>query len=617
MKKNAGGRSNMELKKPSLQWKNHIIAAGLLIAFGFYMNRGIEIKGLYMDDLYLWSCYGEQSFWEYVFPMGGTRFRFLFYLVSYLILGITGTHIAWLVPINIILNSLIAITIYLMGRKLSKSGIIGFLSGIMYLMSRMSYYQIGQVYGLMESLALWAAIGILYCLYEYRNEERNANTYYIGANILYFSVCFIHERYMVLLPAMFLVLLLKHRKQLKLWLMTAGNFILILLIRMITIGTLSPAGTGGTDVADTFQLGEALRYAFSQVAYVFGINAGPQYLNGLSFADSPRKIQLLVLAADLMLAVLVVCFLAELIRNKKKRGKYLGDLALFLLFIALCIGSSSVTVRVELRWVYVSLACALLFLCYLFGVLTANTGGEFSKRKALPYGILFLLYIMLMFPTETFYRSQFPNIYLWPNQLRYNSLAEETYERYGEEIFGKTIYIIGNSYEMSEFTADTFFKVYDENRKAEGTKVEFIESIRDIAQVTEDMLVLREDPGHNAFQDITSYVADLKCFAVRGYYQDGWMEEQAQIRVMAGANGKIHLNCYYPGELEGDEAITVKIDGQPPMIWELNSNEVSYDLTVEPYQTAELYFNNNFYVKHAQEQRGDARLSMIVKITTD
>ena len=39
------------------KWKDEIIAAGLLMAFAFFINRGIEIKGLYMDDLYLWSCY--------------------------------------------------------------------------------------------------------------------------------------------------------------------------------------------------------------------------------------------------------------------------------------------------------------------------------------------------------------------------------------------------------------------------------------------------------------------------------------------------------------------------------------------------------------------------------
>ena len=65
------------------------------------INRGVELKGLYMDDLYLWSCYGDQSFTEYVFPMGSSRFRFLFYLASWLELFFIGGHVEWMVPFNI------------------------------------------------------------------------------------------------------------------------------------------------------------------------------------------------------------------------------------------------------------------------------------------------------------------------------------------------------------------------------------------------------------------------------------------------------------------------------------------------------------------------------------
>ena len=87
---------------------------------------------------------------------------------------------------------------------------------------------------------------------------------------------------------------------------------------------------------------------------------------------------------------------------------------------------------------------------------------------------------------------------------------------------------------MSDFTARTFFKVFDPKMKAEGTKVEFIDSIRDIGMVDDQMLVLREDPAHNAFQDITDFVRSLKLQTDYGYYSDGWMDEHASLPVMAG-----------------------------------------------------------------------------------
>ena len=75
------GFSRMEKQ---YQWKDHVIFMGLLLGLAVWLNHGIQIKGLYMDDLYFWSCYGEQSFVEYVFPMGSTRFRFLYYLAAWL-----------------------------------------------------------------------------------------------------------------------------------------------------------------------------------------------------------------------------------------------------------------------------------------------------------------------------------------------------------------------------------------------------------------------------------------------------------------------------------------------------------------------------------------------------
>ena len=69
------GFSRMEKK---YEWKDHVIFMGILLAMAVWVNRGIEIKGLYMDDLYFWSCYGEQSFLQYVFPVGSTRLRAVF-----------------------------------------------------------------------------------------------------------------------------------------------------------------------------------------------------------------------------------------------------------------------------------------------------------------------------------------------------------------------------------------------------------------------------------------------------------------------------------------------------------------------------------------------------------
>ena len=71
----------------------------------------------------------------------------------------------------------------------------------------MSYYQIGQMYGLMETMALWMAVGILWCLYVYLNDKKEKIWYFHSACWLYFGICFVHERYMALLPLLYLGLM--------------------------------------------------------------------------------------------------------------------------------------------------------------------------------------------------------------------------------------------------------------------------------------------------------------------------------------------------------------------------------------------------------------------------
>ena len=76
--------------------------------------------------------------------------------------------------------------------------------------------------------------------------------------------------------------------------------------------------------------------------------------------------------ADGMLLIMVLAFLVKFIMEKRKERKFsmLFNTMLFIGFIALNIASSSVTIRVEMRWIYVSLAGALLFLSYIYGELT-------------------------------------------------------------------------------------------------------------------------------------------------------------------------------------------------------------------------------------------------------
>ncbi len=590
----------------------------LLFMFAFFINRGIEIEGLYMDDLYLWSCFGEQSFLTFVFPLGSTRFRCLYNLAAWLELAFIGPHIDWIVPINIILNALVAVTVFEMARHFSHSVYVGFVCGTAWLASRFAYYQIAQTYGLMETLAQWMALGILYLLIRFVEEPRENRRYFYAALGLYFAVCFVHERYMVLIVLFVMVLIFTRCKKVRPWAVTAGTLVLIQLIRLLTIGTVMPAGTGRTQVADTFNLADTVRYAISQAAYIFGINAGPDHLNGQNFREAPVWVFLLIAVADLMLIGMAAAFVLKLIRDRKELPQLLRTTALFVGFIACCIACSSVTVRLEMRWVYVSFAAALLFLSWMYGVLTGDLDVRSGERLyALPYLVMITAYLILMLPVEVYYRGMYPNLYFWSDQSRYNSLAELTYGTYGDELFGKTVYIVGDSFDMSDFTAETFFKTFDKKREAADTAIVHIDDVRDIGLVTDDMLILQEDPGHDRFIDITLPVRTFKCRYVYGAYDDGWIDENAEIQVMAGSDGIITLNFYYPGELTGEEWVTIYTDGTAEEYLQLTAPQTVTEYEAGPYETVTFTFRTNFYVRNAQEQRGEDRLAAVLTITAD
>lgn len=607
------------------RWRNDLLAALLLACFAFWINRDLEIRGLYMDDLYLWSCYGEQSFWKYVFPIGSTRFRFLYYLMAWLELGLIGTHIDWIVPINILLNTGLAFTLYQMARKYSRSSYVGMLCGFAFLASRLSYYQIGQLYGLMETMALWMALGILYLLCEFLNDHggRDYRGFYAACG-LYFGVCFVHERYMVLLPLFFLALLCRKVRRWHLWAAPAGTFAAVQAIRFLAIGSVMPAGTGRTQVAETFSLGDAVWYALSQVAYLFGINAGPDHLNGQNFRQAPSWVMILIVAADLMLLAVLAAFLVKLVQEWRHCGSYLCTSLLFMGFLAGCIACSSVTIRVEMRWVYVSYAGALLYLSWMYGVLTEKMIKQGTWMRAVAFLAMLTLYVILMLPVELYYRGLYPRLYFMPDQQRYNSLAEETYGTYKDEIFGKTIYIVrngygaeGNAYDMEDFTRDTFLKVFDKGRKAENTRIVHLDDVREIGLVTDDMVILQEDPAHNCYQNITRAVRTMKCRGIYGYYEDGWIDENARIQVMAGSQGVIELDFYYPGEITRDQWIMIYVNEEPQAYLELRGAQTHTIIETEPYETLTLDFRTNFYVPDAREQRGEQRLAVVLAMKAD
>ena len=593
----------------------YLLAFLFLLGSAYWINRQIHIKALYMDDLYLFSFFREQNFFEFSFPIGqAVRFRPVYWAISYIEMALVGADPNRYLHFNIFLNSLLAFFLFFFSLKMTKKRILSLSLGLLFLSAHFAYYQIGQAIGILETLALGFALLTLYFLYRQIDcEERAFGKMLLFSHLFFFLLIFTHERYVALLPLFYIPLIFRgknaggntgvraqnigaqeakvlenakaldsrkasdyakasdsslsgnategkgyivveqgesestsvntgaststytnasastsayastgaytnvsesvnasagkqdnsesqarKRPTLLPFFLPFVQAFLFFSIRSLAIGSFVPKGTGGTEVQDGFSLTKALSHAFSQVFYIFGIQAGPDYLAGIPWEEVGRKHRYVIYASIAVLAFSILLALLFAIRKGKLKKEFFGKNILFLCFIALCIGCSSITIRVEMRWVYVSFAASLLYFAYLLG----NTGMPIPTFFA-------LLFVCLRFPAEMKYRESFPRIYFWEDQDRMNSLAEQTIGKYGRDyVLGKQVYILENNYKMSKFYGDTFFQVFDPEMSGQGTKIHFIKDFRELPSEANfyNSLVLKEVPEERAYRDITQEV---------------------------------------------------------------------------------------------------------------
>ena len=575
----------------------YLLAFLFLLGSAYWINRQIHIKALYMDDLYLFSFFREQNFFEFSFPIGqAVRFRPVYWAISYIEMALVGADPNRYLHFNIFLNSLLAFFIFFFSLKMTKKRILSLSLGVLFLSAHFAYYQIGQAIGILETLALGFALLTLYFLYRQIDCEESAfGKMLFFSHLFFFLLIFTHERYVALLPLFYIPLIFRGKKaggnaaapvqrteakeakeslsaktsdpvnasdsavsgqatkggqylvveqgesanagvnanaganagvntsasananvsanamkqdkperkfvkipRLLPFFLPFVQAFLFFIIRSLAIGSFVPKGTGGTEVHEGFSLAKAFSHAFSQVFYIFGIQAGPDYLAGIPWEEVGRKHRYVIYASIAVLALSILLALLFAILKGKLKKEFFGKNILFLCFIALCIGCSSITIRVEMRWVYVSFAAALLYFAYLLG----NTGMPIPTFFA-------LLFVCLRFPAEMKYRESFPRIYFWEDQDRMNSLAEQTIGKYGRDyVLGKQVYILENNYKMSKFYGDTFFQVFDPKMSGQGTKIHFIKDFRELPSEANlyNSLVLKEVPEERAYRDITQEV---------------------------------------------------------------------------------------------------------------
>ena len=500
----------------------YLFVLAMLIALCFYVNKNIVIKGLYMDDLFHWSWFRGLNLFDFAFKFyEASRYRPIFEAIQYLFYTIIDTDIFRFSIINKVYNALIALFIYHFVKKVDAGRIIAIIMSALYLISHYAYYQIGQGIGSLEADALLFSLVILYfCLklvgaITKKDESGDPilpskidnikNTIIIF--IMFIIVSFTHERYLgTAVPIVIAILMSRYNEEKVITkekiislVMFLLEILLICYIRYIAIGKVMPAGTGGTYVEDTFSIIECLKYCFSQVAIILGINIGPDYLYGIDFVSLPYvKIKYLTFVSIGLILVFICVYILFRFKYKSKKNLLAADL-IFLSFIAVCIGASSVTIRVELRFVYVSFTATLIYLSYMYGFIVSNINVKVFKFVP---ALVILLIVLTRVPIELVYRTYYPKIHCFVDLARVNSLYDITIGKYGVDdiLHKKKIYIINKYYGMTNFYAEYFYKIYDKDNV--GNKIILVDDASNIPSeefTNKDTIIIYEDLNTNLY----------------------------------------------------------------------------------------------------------------------
>ena len=603
------------------EYLKDILLSLLLIGIAFIINTGISIKGLYMDDLLMWSTRRGTGFFRYVFPHEMRKFRPVYWAVTWIYQGIIKNNLDFIVPINIVIGAGIAIAIYFFAKGLARSKTMAFLFAAMFLVSRFSYYDIGQYLGLMEAMAMIFAFALCVCLYKYINGQ--ANRYFYYACIFYFLDCFTHERFVVLFPMLIFAVIVKKGYRIINAPVAIITFIVANYIRFAALKSFIPEGTGNSKVSETFKLSSFFASVKTEILYLCGINTGPTHLNGIDFKDVNIAVKILIIIG-IFAFIMFICksVYSILMRSKKIEFDWIKNILLFLGFIIGSIVSSAVTIRVEMRWLYAPFLFLLLLTAYIYGV-DKKIAVRKSKNKVIGTSlsrifhvsfvsaILVMVWGFCMLVGDMYYRGYYNKIYLFEGQNRANSLANETYYKYDKDLSNKRIYIIKNDFKLSDFDALEFFRAYNPDIREDI--VTFIDNYRDIGVVNEDMIVLTEDKKNNEYVNVTDFLKNIKVENIYGHYDDGWTDEEAKFNVMSGEHGQIHFEIMYPGELTGNESIEVDANGEKETL-DLVSNITYYEIDTTPNTLIPIQMKSNFYMPDAKEQRGDKKLSFILNI---
>ncbi len=593
-----------------------VILFGVNILFNAWITKGNRV--FYKDDLSLVIAFQQSKNWkEFSFALTSQKFRPIAMFVMYIVLKISKQNLEIIDEILLLLNYLNAILVFSFTYWIIKSdsrvkkAVIALMSSILFIASHFAYYNISEVFGIMEGMGVFLAIGIQFTLLLYIWGEKEQKYFRISI-VLYAIILYIHERYFVLFILFAGAVYLKNglqRKSVKQLLLPFFLMVSFWGVRFVLFGNRMLDGTGGTNMVETFNFKTVVKYCFSQVGYILGFQCGPQYLNGISANQVSLGINLLLIIRLLLILTLFLLFVRLLVVNRNFRKTNIKPFVMFLLFISSCIVSSSITIRVEMRWIYVSYAMFSVMLVYMLCAVLKH------YRKNIMILLTFLFFVLTLI-TEQYYREHYINLYYWGEKDFSRELYNTTVGKYGQSLNGREIIIISSDPawgEREDTYWEQFFSPYINSHSLHVTYVK--NTMQAQINRTDNSVILVEDISERKYTDITDVCPiSNRPYAIYGIYADGWFEPDCKFEIYGSTNSKYVLTFYYPEteQLVGSPNGTIIVNSEKEIFFELTGNLTSVEVELSPKTINTIQILSNFWVHENTGRSEDGRLSSVL-----
>ena len=450
-----------------------------------YFNRDVVIKALHLDDLHNLIEYMREPVltnWILKYYETAMHYRPVFYVGLFSYFALIGTNVSRVLSINFVLCSILATVVYYLSRKLKIHRFLALLIVVLFSTINFLYYEIYQLIGFIEGYSMLFSLVILVLSIKLSYADDICFKRYSKlCLVFYLLLVFLHERYfpMLLLPLIATkVNKLVDKKDKRVFnILYYAELIFFFAIRYYHLRIIIPRGTDCTSLVDNFDLIRSFKFMYHQLMYLFGVNLGPEYLCGIDFVNTNDNIKIVIGTSAIIVLTIVSMYIYFKTKNKKTTDdknalttkdnnefdiKHI-DL-FFILYIFLCILQSSLTIRVELRWLLASFVGLIIYLShmlmYIFIELGFNSSNIFKRNIVF---VIFLLFFSTRIVMNIYFKNNREKLFIINEQIVVNSLYENTVEKYGiEDIKNRTIYIATDYYRTIKPEELThFFDQYD------------------------------------------------------------------------------------------------------------------------------------------------------------